>query len=281
MGKFRSRLTAAVLATVLTLLGRAPVLTAQEPKNEVLEKNGLKIVGSLAVLETEAEIKNKLTEVRRLSKQLGHSVMQQQGTMSAAQHQQTVQNLTAEIAQMRTQINSANQQMMRIPRYRGAPAGTYAQEQYAELLYYRNQLQAEVYQETQWLNQLKSQQFDPKSKDKIDDEVRHQRETYHQALLDLRKLVDSAREKYDELAKDGDVKKALAAVGKARREKPKLGPSHEFVTTAKLLERLEIAESSTDGEQSQTRSARRSRKASKSKHSSKAANAGANSDDQP
>ena len=69
-------------------------------------------------------------------------------------------------------------------------------------------------------NQLKSQQFDPKAKEKIDAEVRDQREAYHQALLDLRKLVDSATEKYDELAKDGEVKKALAAVGKARREKP-------------------------------------------------------------
>ncbi len=280
MAKSRFGLMTAVLAAVLALVGRAPILAADEPKNEVLEKHGLKIVGTLSVLETESEIKSKLTEVRRLSKQLGHSVMQQQGTMSAAEHQQTIQKLTAEIGQMTNQINLANQQMNRLPRYRGMPAGTYAQEQYAELLYYRNQLQAEVYQETQWLNQLKTQQVDPKSKDKIDAEVRDRREAYHQALLDLRKLVDPAREKYDELAKDGDVTKALAAVGKARREKPKLGPSHEFVTTAKLLERLEKAESSTDGEQSQTRPARRSRKASKSTHSSKAADAGANSDDQ-
>ena len=84
MAKSRFGLTAAVLATVLTLLGRAPVLAADEPKNEVLKKHGLKIVGTLAVLETETEIKSKLTEARRLSKQLGYSVMQQQGTMSPA-----------------------------------------------------------------------------------------------------------------------------------------------------------------------------------------------------
>ena len=83
-------------------------------------------------------------------------------------------------------------------------------------------------QDSALLNQLKSQPSDPKAKDKIDAEVRDQREAYHQALLDLRKLVDSATEKYAELAKNDDVKKALAALGKGMREKPKLGPSHDF-----------------------------------------------------
>jgi hypothetical protein len=180
---------------------------------------------------------------------------------------------------MRAQINLANQQMMGVPRYRGVPATTFAQGQYNELFVYRNQLQAEVDQETAWLNQLKSQQFDPKSKEKLDADVRDRREAYQQALLDLRKLVDSAAEKYAELAKDGEVKKALGMVGRARREKPKLGPSHEFVTTVRLLDRLEKAESSADGDQPPAKSTRRSRKATKSTRSSKAADAGAHSND--
>jgi len=275
-----------VLATALAFTGRAPVRAAEDPQNEVLKKHGLRIAGSLLVLETESEVKNKLNELRRLSKQLGYSVMQQKGAMSPAEYQQTIQRLTAEIAQMRAQfnlanqqINLANQQMNSLPRYRGRLSTTMTQDQYNELLFYRNQLQVEVNEETAWLNQLKSQPPDPKSKEKIDAEVREKRDAYHQALVDLRTLVDSATEKYPELAKDGDVTKALGVIGKARGDKLKLGPSREFLTNVKLLEKLESTESSTDGDQPQAKPTRRSKKAAKSRQSSKAAGAAGNSND--
>ena len=63
-----------------------------DPASEALKKHGLKIVGSLAVADEEAEIKTKLTEARRLSKQLSYSLMQQQGTMSPQELQKTVKN---------------------------------------------------------------------------------------------------------------------------------------------------------------------------------------------
>ena len=45
-------------------------------------------------------------------------------------------------------------------------ANNEAAEMYAELLAYRNQLQAELNQDSYFLNQLKSQSADPKAKDK-------------------------------------------------------------------------------------------------------------------
>jgi len=273
MARSQFGLVATVLAAVLAFVGRVPVLAAEGPQNEVLKKHGLKIVGSLSVLETESDVKNKMNEVRRLSKQLNYSIMQQQGTMSAEDYQQTIKNLGAQIDQMRAQINLANQQMASLPRFRGRLSTTMAQEQYYELLNYRNQLQLEVNQEAAWLNQLRSQKFDPKSKEKIDAEVRDRREAYHQALLDLRKLVDSTTEKYGELAEDQDVKKAIAAAGKAMRNKLDLGPSHEFLNNVKLLEKLEKAASSPDTDGSSAKHSRRSRTGTKSKHSSKPATA--------
>ena len=107
---------------------------------------------------------------------------------------------------------------------------------YAQLNAYRNQLQMEVNQDSYFLNQLKSQPADPRAREKIDSEVRDRRDAYHQAILDLRKLVDSATEKYDELAKNDEVKKALTVLGKGQRDKPKLGPSHDFHNNVKLVE---------------------------------------------
>jgi len=264
---------ATALAAVLAFMGRAPVAAAEGPENEVLKKNGLKIAGTLAVLETESEVKNKINEMRRLSKQLNYSLMQQQGTMSAQDYQQTIERLGEEINQMRAEINLASQQMNSLPRFRGRLSTTMAQEQYNDLLIYRNQLQMEVNQETAWLNQLKSQKFDPKSKEKIDAEVGDRREAYHQALLDLRKLADAATEKYGELATDEAVKKALVAAGKAAKNKLDLGPSHEFLNNVKLLEKLEKAASSPDTDGPPAKHARRSRHVTKSKHSSKPATA--------
>ncbi|MFI5458900.1 MAG: hypothetical protein ACHRXM_26015 [Isosphaerales bacterium] len=273
MARSQFGLVATVLATALAFMGRVPVLAAEGPQNEVLKKHGLKIVGSLSVLETESDVKNKMNEVRRLSKQLNYSIMQQQGTMSAEDYQQTIKNLGAQIDQMRAQINLASQQMASLPRFRGRLSTTMAQEQFNELSSYRYQLQMEVNQETAWLNQLKSQKFDPKSKDKIDAEVRDRREAYHQALLDLRKLADSTTEKYGDLAEDQDVKKAIAAAGKAIRNKLDLGPSHEFLNNVKLLEKLEKAASSPDTDGSPAKHSRRSRAGTKTKHSSKPATA--------
>ena len=179
--------------------------------------------------------------------------------MSPEQYQKTLQGLRDELNQMRSQINQVSQQMSSFPRFRGRLTSTYAQEQYNELMLYRNQLQMQVNQESAWLNQLQSQKADPKAKEKIDAEVRDRREAYHQAILDLRTLADSTTQKYAELAKDAEVKEAIQALGKGKRDKPKLGPSHDFLNNVKLLEKLEKAESAGTDDPFQEKPSRRSR----------------------
>ena len=77
---------AAVLTVALRVLARPPAHAADGPASKILKKHGLKIVGSLAVVDEEAEIKSKLAEARRLSKQLSYSLMQQKATMSPGEH---------------------------------------------------------------------------------------------------------------------------------------------------------------------------------------------------
>jgi len=269
----RLRACFAGFAAVLALSLGLPARSAQGPDSEVLKKNKLKTAGSLEVLEAESEFKNKLTEARKLFSQLRYSLLQQKMTLSPQEYQKALQGFRDEVNQMKTMLTQVGQQMNALPRFRGRLTSTYAQEQYNELMLYRNQLQAQIFQESAELNQLQTQKADPKAKENADAQVRDRREAYHQALSDLRTLADSTTEKYAELAKNGEIKTAVEQLGKGKRDKPKLGPSHEFLNNVKLLEKLEKAESAGEGDPTQAKSSRRSRRGSKKGSSSKAASA--------
>jgi hypothetical protein len=309
--------TAACLTVALACLASPQVRAADGPGNEVLKKHGLKMAGLLAVATEEAEIKTKLSDARRLSKQLSQSLMQQKATMSPEEMQKTVKTLGTRINELRSELNAVNQQMNQVPRtntnagygrfgggigygnnggmgygnnggmgYANNGGMTFANnnaaELYSELLAYRTQVQAELEQDSYFVNQLKSQPpADPKAKDGIDSVVRNRRDAYHEALVEIRKLVDSATAKYDEVAKNSEIKKALNILGKGQRETPKLGPSREFLNNVKLLEKLEKAEPSGETEPTHATPARRGRRSAKAKVSTKAADASGDSGGSP
>lgn len=271
----RSRLVwaATVLTVALVCAAQPRARAADGPASDTLKKNGLHIAGTLAVVDEEAQIKTNLAEARRLSKQLNYSLMQQKGTLSPGEMQQTIKNINNEINQLRSEMNAAGQQMNAVPKWRGRFVSNDAGMIYAQLNAYRSQLQMEISQDSAFLNQLKSQTADPRARDKIDSEVRDRRDAYHQSLIELRKLVDSATDKYDTLAKSDEVKKALTLVGKGQRVKPKLGPSHDFHNNVKLLERLEKAESGGETEATEAKPTRRSRSGTRTKNASKGTDA--------
>jgi hypothetical protein len=204
----------AALSASIVFSGHLSLLGADSPVVETMKSHGLKPAGDIYIVVTESDVKTKVQEVRRISKQLSYALMQQKGTLSANEYQQTIKGMGDQLNQYRTEINAVNQQMNALPRFRNRLANNYAVEQYQELQIYRNQLQAEANQGTQFLNQLRSRPYDPKTKDKADAEVQSQRESYHQALLDLRQLVDSANKKYAEASENEDVQQALGKLEK-------------------------------------------------------------------
>jgi hypothetical protein len=246
MFKTQIALEVALLASIV-LSGPKLLLGADFPVDETLKSHGLKRVGDLCVLVTETDVKNKVQEVRRLSKQLSYARMQQQGTLSAKDYQDTIKGLGDQINQYKTEINAVTQRQNALrqntlPRFRGRLANNIVVEQYQELELYKGQLQAELNQGTLFLNQLKRQPFDPKAKERVDADVQNRRESYHQALLDLRQFVDATQKKYGEITKNDAVQKALETANTGARTKLKLGPSREFTTDVKLLEKLEREE---------------------------------------
>ena len=240
MGKWTTGLLIVAATSWATAIRAAePPQAAESPQEEVLRKNGLKTLGPIYVLEAESDVKKKVSEVKLLSKQWNHARLQQQSVLSAKDHQAMIQGLTGQVNQLRAEINGVNQQINRLPRYRGRLANNYAQEEYAELLAYRNQLNFTLTQQNALLGQVRSQPADPKLKQKIDDEAQAKHDEYVQAVHDLSQLVATTKEKYAALAKNEEVAKALADLDPAIKPRPQLGPSHGFHETVKLAERLE------------------------------------------
>ena len=240
MGKWTTGLLIVAATSWATGIRAAePPQAAESPQEEVLKKNGLKALGPIYVLEAESDVKKKVSEVKLLSKQWNHARLQQQSVVSAKDHQAMIQGLTGQVNQLRTEINGVTQQINRLPRYRGRLANNYAQEEYAELVAYRNQLNFTLTQQNALLGQVRSQPPDPKLKQKIDDEVQAKHDEYVQGVHDLTQLVTTTKEKYAVLAKNDEVTKALAGLDPAIKPRPQLGPSHGFHENVKLAERFE------------------------------------------
>jgi small-conductance mechanosensitive channel len=250
-------------------------LGGDDPKPDAFSRHGLKPAGNIYVLESESAVKTKTNEVRLLSRQLRYALMQQQGVVSPEEYQRTIKGLDDRTKQLRAEINLVNQQMNQVPRYNGGRyrgggfSNNYAAELYNEAQVYKNQLQMELNQDTAYLNQLKSQPFDKESRSKVDADVHDRRQALEKAVGELRQAVDATNEKYAQLAKDDEVKKALDDRYWTTKSKVKLGPSKEFEADVKLLERIETESSGGDAKASPSKSLKKNKKSSRTKRSSR------------
>ena len=248
--------------TAATFWGIGPRALGDSPE-DTLKQNGLKQVGPLYVLEAEQDVKKKLAEVKQLSRQMKYAKLQQASYGTAQDHQALIQNLNNQIGQIKSEINAVNQQISRLPKFRGRFASGYVQEENAELTAYRSQLNAELGQQNALLSQVKTHPPDAKMKDKLDAEARDRQDEYQKAVTDLVQLVGTAQEKYGKLAKDAEVQKALGALELKIRPSPKLGPSHEFHETVKLVDKLQKDTGDTASE-SKAKTARKPRRSARS-----------------
>jgi hypothetical protein len=128
-----------------------------------------------------------------------------------------------------------------------------------------------VNQRTTALDQLKSQPLDPKARQESDEKVRDRSEALHQALVDLRRLVDTARAKYAEIAQAPELQKAREALEHTTKTPLRLGPSREFQANVKLLDRLEQQEAGDGVDDAASTPARKPRRTPSGKRSRKAA----------
>ena len=255
----------AYVLSVMAVFGPAGAHAGDGEPGEVLKKHGLKAMGPLYVLDGEAEAKKKYNEFRLLSRKLEQALKQQASVMTPQAQQGIIQDLNAQIGQIRGEINLVGQQTNRMPRYRGRWSGYYNQQQNADLNAYRAELNAALNQRNAMLAQVRAQKPDSKLKDKTDGEVKTLRDQRLMAARELDMVVKTTREKYADLATNAEVKKEIATLGLTVKPSPHLGPSHEFHEIARFAEKIEKDLGGSPFEP-KTKAAHKTKRAGRSRH---------------
>lgn len=89
------------------------------------------------------------------------------------------------------------------------------------------------------LNRRQKESFNPDSGKDVRAKLSKSRDDYMTRLMALRKAVEAAKKKYEELSGDAAVKTAIEAVAKETEKEYVLGPSRTFAANVKALEKLE------------------------------------------
>ncbi len=205
---------------------------------EVLKGQGLKRSGSTWILPGEAAILRHVREARALSTQLRAAQEQQQALEMGDQNPQTLINAyRQQIDWLDQRIAVYDQEIEKL----GPPAGNQAAAVYYNILVTeRNALVREQRRLGDLINNLATQrgQFQ-EVKRQFNAEVARLRESYIQAVNDLKKSVDEITARYAELAGKAEVSRALKDLSAPPKIPQKLGPSKELAAAIKWLSRLE------------------------------------------
>ena len=207
----------------------------------VLKSHNLERSGTTWTLRDEKAVLKDLRDARDVYRQVAQGMMSQQELEFGAQNRQdALLQLRERSAVLDQSIAEYDVQLNALV----APPGgnNFVQQQRNVLSQQRNLLVAEHNQVVNQLNTLQEQQNKDQGQDQklqLNAEVAQSREKYMQAVLDLRKSVDDLTAKYDELAKNPEVTKALEALSASTKSKQRLGPSAKIRDAIKLLEKAE------------------------------------------
>jgi aspartyl protease family protein len=214
---------------LLAVLTTGAATPADDSPEDVLKGRGLKRVGTTYVLASEGEVQKRTGALKALSNQLVQAARQR------AEAEQQVEGEKGMARELLRQRVALGEQLAAIEQQMGNFGGGNA-----EMTARQNEMVIAYNGITDQLRLLQSGQgSDPKLQDQLLAEVSRRREGYIQAVLDLRQLVDAATKTYAELANDPAVTQAIDALGRSSKAKPRLGPSSQFATNVKTLERVE------------------------------------------
>ena len=207
-------------------------------KSHNLERSGTTWI----LLSAEKNVLKDLADARAIYRQIEEGMMRQQELEMGAQGRNSdIQDLREQSNILSQQIAAINQQLNALV----APPGgnNFVNLQRNQLSQQNNILVVQRDQVVNMLNTLQEQNKDQgqgqDQKLQLNAEVAQSREKYMQAVLDLRKSADELTAKYDELAKNPEVTKALEALSASTKSKQRLGPSAKIRDAIKLLERAE------------------------------------------
>jgi aspartyl protease family protein len=206
----------------LAVLGgtAAAAAAGDDAADAVLKQKGLKRSGSAFVLPAEGEVQKLLNQARKMYQAIAATAA------ARAEFEGDREAVKAEIEAMEQERVLLNQQLSQVT----------TAEQNNRLVGAINALEGQIDAYRRRLSEAESGQG--RAQNKL---LASQREAFIEAVLDLRQRVDKALAAYAELAKDEDLKKAVAAVGRTTKARLALGPSRSFTANVKSLEKIEAS----------------------------------------
>ncbi|MGO9810792.1 MAG: aspartyl protease family protein, partial [Isosphaeraceae bacterium] len=214
---------------------------AQPTPQAVLKSHNLERSGTTWILASaEKNVLKDRADARAGYQHVYEGMMRRQEIEIGAEGRKSdIQDLREQSNILSQQIAAVNQQLNAL----AAPPGgnNFVNQELNQLSQQNNILVAQRDQVVAMLNALQEQNKDQGQDQKlqVNAEVAQSREKYMQAVLDLRKSVDDLTAKYDELAKNPEVAKALEALSASTKSKQRLGPSAKIRDAIKLLEKAE------------------------------------------
>ena len=188
---------------------------AQSP-DSILKDKGLKRSGTAYLLPAEAEVIKQVGVARGLFNQLAADSRQIDAL--AAECRESKQVL-AELMSQRVMLSQQMNQPLPVADH--------------------NRL-VTVYNEAgDRINLIQNNLADPEAEKSLRARAARSRESYLQAMLDLRRLVNAADLNYAAIAGDAEIKSALDSINSASKAKSTLGPSKAYLDAVKLFAKAE------------------------------------------
>lgn len=195
-----------------------PVRAAEKAAAEVLSEKGLIKAGAVFVVQEEKDLSKKIAATTLLKKKVfdaNRKLEQAENRSHDAKKQ--IRRFTQERLQLNGQLPRAN-----------------SVEQH-------NQIVSRINQLTDKINLLREESESSDAAKGPRAEAAKAREQYLELVLELRKLADVAKTKYDVLANDDGIKSALAKLNEEEEKEYTLGPARAFNSNLRTLEKLESA----------------------------------------
>ncbi|WP_076349946.1 retropepsin-like aspartic protease family protein [Paludisphaera borealis] len=210
-----------------------------------LKTHELKRSGGTYVLPEEAKVLKSIKELAALHQKVGEGLDYLNMIEAGAEERKAyLEELSQNYQASQQQIQAFDQEIAQIEQ--AGVNSIVMNAQRNQIVAQRNSVVATSNQMAERLNSLRRMDRDTDQKHQVLGEVTQRREQFLEAMLELRRLVDATLAKYQGLAKDDEIVRALNDVSTASKSKIKykLGPSRDFLAAVQRLEKAEGAVSS-------------------------------------
>jgi hypothetical protein len=209
------------LLAVLGAVDGAAAIAADPPPDEVLKNRGLTRSGVFYVLDTEADFLDKVGKVQPSYQQLKGLY---DNLFAILQNQ-------AEYEELDRRWTFVNEQLGNVQAEIGAHpplSNNLLRENWQNLLAQERQLKYQWNELSREVNLRYKNLIADWKRENLSNDFQKRRGDFLKETRDLRALADKIKQRYGELSKDDDVKKALGALRSSTKARFDLGPSPEF-----------------------------------------------------